>query len=191
MFKPKEHFNFAATPQWKFTLALMVALGFCAMAITSHSLWIDETYTALKAQQSTLPNWCHEMRRASGSDMQMPLYMIWIWVCENFFGSSEIALRAVNLFWFIPGLFALLHSFARRPQLQLSIFITVIFSPFAWYYLNEARPYAMQIGASMFLVAVILRWGEKEFSPTTKESFWVWGFATALVALSGASMLGM
>ena len=162
-----------------------------ALAISNQSLWIDETYTALKAQQATLPNWWHEMRHAGGSDLQMPLYMIWIWVCEKFSGSSEIALRAVNLFWILPGLIALWCSLARRPQLQLAVFLAAIFNPFVWYYLDEARPYAMQIGASLFLAAALCRWSEKPFFPATSESFWVGGFVVALVALSGASMLGM
>ena len=163
----------------------------CALGISHQSLWIDETYTALKAQQTTLPNWWHEMRRAGGSDMQMPLYMIWIWVCGKFVGSSEIALRAVNLFWILPGLIALWFAVARQPRLQLAIFLVTIFSPFVWYYLDEARPYAMQIGASLFLAAALCRWSEKPISPSSGESIWAWGFVVALLALSGASMLGM
>jgi hypothetical protein len=163
----------------------------CALGISHQSLWIDETYTALKAQQTTLPNWWHEMRRAGGSDLQMPLYMIWIWACEKIFGSSEIALRAVNLFWILPGLIALWVALARQPRLRLAVFLVAVFSPFVWYYLNEARPYAMQIGASFFLAAALCRWSEKINSSSSGESIWVWGFVLALVALSGASMLGM
>ena len=163
----------------------------CVLAISNQSLWIDETYTALKAQQTALPGWWHEMRRAGGSDMQMPLYMVWIWVCEKFFGSSEIALRAVNLFWFLPGLIALWCALARQPQLQLAVFLATACNPFVWYYLDEARPYAMQIGVSLFLAAALCRWSEKPYAPASGESFWVWGFVVALVALSGASMLGM
>jgi hypothetical protein len=163
----------------------------CALGINHQSLWIDETYTALKAQQATFPNWWHEMRRAGGSDIQMPLYMIWIWVCEKFFGSSEIALRAVNLFWILPGLIALWVALARQPRLQLAVFLVAVFNPFVWFYLNEARPYAMQLGASLFLAAALFHWNEKPISAQSGESIWAWGFVVALVALSGASMLGM
>jgi len=173
-------------------LVLLVGILFvCTMAVSHQSLWIDESYTALKAQQATLPNWWIEMRHAGGSDMQMPLYMLWIWGCEKVVGSSEIALRAVNLFWILPGLVALWIALARQPRLQLAVFLVAICNPFVWYYLNEARPYAMQIGASLFLAAALCRWSEKPFSPATGETFWVWGFVLALVALSGASMLGM
>ena len=32
-----------------------------------------------------------------------------------------------------------------------------LFCPFAWYYLDEARPYAMQLGASLLVVASLAR----------------------------------
>jgi hypothetical protein len=126
MLESQNKINFAGAPRWHGTLAWLAVFICCALALTSQSLWIDETYTALKAQQTTLPNWWHELRRVSGSDVQMPLYMIWIWVCEKFFGSSEIALRAVNLFWILPGLIALWVALARQPRLQLAVF----WSPF-------------------------------------------------------------
>ncbi len=181
----------AASPRWHGLLAWLAAFICCALALTSQSLWIDESYTALKAQQTSLAGWWHELLRAGGSDVQMPLYMIWIWVCEKIVGSSEIALRAANLFWIFPGFLALWFSLARRPQLRLAVFLVAVCNPFIWYYLNEARPYAMQIGASLVLAAALCRWSEKPFSPASGEALWVWGFILALLALSGASMLGM
>jgi len=191
MFDQENHFDPAVARKWGVLLVLLAVLGLGAVAISSQSLWIDEVYTALKAQQSTLPNWWIEMRHAGGSDLQMPLYMLWIWVCEKFFGASEIALRAVNLFWVLPGLLAWWVGLARQPRLQLAVFLVTLCNPFVWYYLDEARPYAMQIGASLFLAATLCRWSQKPFSPATRETPWVWGFVVALVALSGASMLGM
>jgi hypothetical protein len=174
------------------TLVFLAGILFvCALAVSNQSLWIDEANTALKAQQTSLPKWWHELLRAGGSDVQMPLYMLWIWLCEKIFGSSEIALRAVNLFWILPGLMAVWLALARQPQLRLPVFLVAVFNPFLWYYLDEARPYAMQIGASLFLAAVLYRWSEKTIPPTSGELIWVWGFVVALVALSGASMLGM
>ena len=174
------------------TLIFCAGIFFAAaLAISGQSLWIDEACTAVKAQQETLPGWWHEMRHIGGSDLQMPLYMLWIWACEKLFGSGEIALRAVNLFWLLPGLLAWWRVLARQPQLQQAFFLVAACNPFVWYYLDEARPYAMQIGASLFLTAALCRWSEQTASPPPGESFWAWGFAGSLVALSGASMLGM
>ncbi|MGO8765719.1 MAG: hypothetical protein ACLQSR_11385 [Limisphaerales bacterium] len=164
-----------------------------ALAINDQSFWIDEASTALKSRQPTLLDWWHEMLRVRGSDMQMPLYMIWIWICGRVVGSGEVALRAVNLFWFAPGMWLLWHSLRRQPRLQLCLFVAAILSPFAWYYLAEARPYAMQMGASLCLLAAILHWSENknEIDPCPVETFWVVGFALAIFALCGASMLGV
>jgi hypothetical protein len=176
---------------WRTLIFFTGILFVGTLGISHQSLWIDETYTALKAQQTTLPNWWQEMRRAGGSDLQMPLYMIWVWICEKFSGSSEIALRAVNLIWILPGLIALWSALARRPPFQLAVFLVAVFNPFLWYYLVEARPYAMQIGASLFLAATLYRWSDENIPATTNELIWVWGFVLSLVALSGASLLGM
>jgi hypothetical protein len=162
----------------------------CLLAISRQSLWVDEAGTALKAQQPTVQEWWRTLYSINGSDLQMPLYMFWIWIFGHIFGTSELALRAVNLFWFAPGLIALLHVFAGRSRLQLAIFLTAISSPFAWYYLNEARPYAMQLGTGLFLAAALCHWSQKS-SAAANEPVWIWSFVFALIALSGSSMLGM
>lgn len=172
-----------------FFIGGILFIGF--FAISNQSLWIDEVNTALKSEQGTLSNWWHEMVKTRGSDMQMPLYMIWIWICGRIFGSSEIAVRAVNLLWFVPGVFMLWCSLARQRRLQSCVFLAVVLSPFAWYYLDEARPYAMQIGASLCLLAAIIHWNESEDVRRCKEMPWVIGFALGLIALCGASMLGV
>ena len=62
-------------------LALMAAL-----ALTNHSFWIDETYSARLAQQPTPAACWHLLREVKGSDPQMPLYIFWLWTCEKFTG---------------------------------------------------------------------------------------------------------
>ncbi len=172
---------------WVYVFGLLLA---GAVAISNQSFWIDEGFAALKAQQPTLKDWWHAMVQFKGSDLQMPFYMLWLWLYGKIFGTTEIALRAANLFWFVPGVVALLRVLARQPRMQLAVFLTAAFSPFAWFYLNEARPYAMQIGAALFLAAALYRWSQK--SPdVSREAGWVAGFVIALIAISGASLLGM
>lgn len=170
---------------------LALACLVCAAAISSQSLWIDEAYAALKAVQPNLHEWWRELVAKDGSDLQMPLYMLWLWVCEKVFGSSEVALRGVNALWFVPGFLALLRVMDRNRGLQMAVFLTILFSPFAWYYLNEARPYAMQLGAALFALAALCHWNHPTTKNETDDRFWVWSFALAVVLLSGASLLGM
>ena len=160
------------------------------LAISQQSFWIDELYTALAAQQPTLDAWWRKMLFENGSNLQTPLYMIWIWVCGNIFGTSEVALRAVNLFWFMPGMLALTWSLARHRSLQLATFLVAALSPFAWYYLNEARPYTMQIGLSLVVFASLFRLALNQDEPS-RERLWVAGLCGGAWLLSASGMLAM
>jgi len=161
-----------------------------ALAISRKSFWIDELYVAFTARQPTLDAWWREVLYAKGSELQMPLYMIWIWGCGKIFGISEVALRAVNLFWFLPGMLALMWSLARHRSLQLATFLVAALSPFAWYYLNEARPYAMQIGTSLVAFALLFRLALNQDQPS-RERLWVAGLCVAFLLLAASSMLAM
>jgi uncharacterized membrane protein len=147
-------------------------------------------YVAFTARQPTLDAWWREVLYAKGSELQMPLYMIWIWGCGKIFGISEVALRAVNLFWFLPGMLALMWSLARHRSLQLATFLVAALSPFAWYYLNEARPYAMQIGTSLVAFALLFRLALNQDEPS-RERLWVAGLCVVSLLLAASSMLAM
>ena len=80
-----------------FLLSLLVGL----IAINRDSFWIDEAFSAHYAVQPTVASWWHYLSGDVGSDTQMPLYMFYLWVWEKFSGSSEWALRAANIPWFL------------------------------------------------------------------------------------------
>ncbi len=163
-------------------------LGFVfVLAISWQSFWIDEMDSTLAAQQPTLDAFWRDLLGKRGSVLQSPLYMIWIWGCGHIFGTSEVALRAVNLFWFLPGMLALMWSLARHRSLQLATFLVAALSPFAWYYLNEARPYAMQTGTSLVVFASLLRLALNQDEPA-REQLWVAGLCVGSLLLSASSM---
>ncbi|HEU5070285.1 MAG TPA: hypothetical protein VFV96_07720 [Verrucomicrobiae bacterium] len=178
----------AAWWPWIFILVLGII---CALAISRESFWIDELYTPRAAEQPTLTAWWKEVFYEKGSNLQAPLYMLWIWVCGQIFGTSELALRAVNLLWFAPALLALTQALVSRPTLQTTALLTTAMGPMTWYYLNEARPYAMQLGTSLYLFAVIIHWRLHPDAAITRERWRVLSFATALVLLCGSSLLAM
>ncbi len=167
-------------------LALMAAL-----ALTNHSFWIDETYSARLAQQPTPAACWHLLREVKGSDPQMPLYIFWLWTCEKFTGSREFALRALNLFWFIPALVVLLRAVAGNRTLQGAVFIVALGSPFAWYYLNEARAYTMQFSTSLILFAILWHWTREKNLRLDCERGWALIFCAAFFCLCGSSLLSM
>lgn len=161
-----------------------------ALAISRQSFWIDEMFSALAAQKPTLDALWREQLSGKGSNLQAPLYMIWIWGCGKIFGTSEVALRAVNLFWFLPGMLTLMWTLARDKSLQLATFLVAALSPFAWYYLNEARPYAMQIGTSLVAFALLFRLASNQDEPS-RERLWVAGLCVVSLLLSASNMLAM
>src|SRR5437879_429416 len=83
------------------TVALAVLISL--VAVSGRSLWIDEALTAVKAMEPTLAGWSQAMLQDKTSDLQMPLYMVYIWGHEKIFGPSEWSLRLANLPWFVAG----------------------------------------------------------------------------------------
>jgi hypothetical protein len=175
-----------AGAQWRW---LLIAIVVCFAAITGQSLWNDEALTAVKAMQPTIHDWWREMTTDKASDLQMPLYMLYVWVFAKFFGTSEWALRCANIPWFVMGIGAFMSAFQGPKKILLAV--VALMSPFAWYYIGEARPYAMQLGASLMIFAALYRFGIAKEIPIPGERKWVTLFFLGVVLLSGSSLLGM
>jgi hypothetical protein len=124
----------------------LVCALLCA-PISNQSLWIDEGTTAGLASQIDVRGLFSTLDVLDTSDPQMPLYLLYMWSWARFFGTSEIALRASNIpFAFLLSLaftWAFGWLFRRR-----FLWILIAFSPFLWFYMNEARPYIPVVGCS-------------------------------------------
>ena len=187
--------NPAAVPQappdagwnWKCAWPDVLALAIGLVAINSQSFWIDETMTAKIASQATISEWWRTLSSWIGSDTQMPGYMFYIWLWVKIFGCSEWGLRASNLPWVVLGFLAI-------PRRQVYYLLALAASPFLWFYLNEARPYTMQISASLILLGSLWRLLELPSGlnlDDRREKILAGCFCFGLVALSGSSLLGM
>jgi hypothetical protein len=166
----------------------VLALAVCLVAISSQSLWIDEAFTAAKATQTTLGGWWHAMFTGKGSDLQMPLYMIYVWGFAKIFGYSEWALRAANIPWFILGTTAFISAFPKPRRFAAAAI--ALLSPFAWEYLDEARPYAMQLGVSLVIFASVSRLIQFPLAPAVERRC-IAAFCAAIIVLCGSSLLGV
>ena len=164
--------------------ALLVAL----LAISTQSFWMDEASTARSVTQPTLGGWWQYLTSHSGTDTQMPLFMLYIWGWVKLFGCTEWGLRAANAPWLVLGFLAL-------PRRQAGYVLVLALSPFLWFYADEARPYVMQIAASLVLAGSLVRLldlaatAPGETAKVERRS--VGGFCFGLIVLSGSSMLGM
>jgi hypothetical protein len=89
----------------------------------------------------------------------------------------------------------LLLGILAWPRRQAGYLLALLLSPFLWFYLNESRPYVMQIGSGLLLAGAIVRLADLTDQTTPAASAnrlkWTWLFCAGLVALSGSSLLGM
>lgn len=141
-------------------LWLLVPATLC-LGITRQSLWIDEGFTVWFASHRSFHSFFTALigTRGSAGDPQLIFYLLHVWTWIKVFGSSELSLRAAN----VP--FALLFIGAmgwasRRLFWHPNLWALFCLSPFFWFYLNEARPYAALIAfssvASIALIAYLV-----------------------------------
>ncbi len=123
----------------------MLTVLACLLWVSSDSFWIDEGNAAAKAVQDSIPAWYGALVKGGGSDAQMPGFMLYGWFWEKVFGSEEYGLRASNLLWYFLALWYM--RFSRLEMLALAL------SPFVLYYLDEFRPYMMQIAGGAMAIS--------------------------------------
>jgi hypothetical protein len=135
-------------------LALCLIVSF--LSISTQSFWIDEGNSAFRAIQPTLAEFWVQNIRFGGSDLQMPGYMLSLWAWEKIFGSSEYALRAINIPFFLVTVCAVLFAFQEKPLTRLLFASLLCLSPMVWIYMDEARPYIFQLcGATLMLIGMV------------------------------------
>ena len=167
----------------------LLGLAVCLVAISRQSVWIDEALTAKEISQPTPAGLWQVLLHDKGSDLQMPLYIGYMWAFARIFGTSEWTMRAANIPWFIAAvaIFACAFSRAKRPAMML----VVLGCPFVWYYLDEARPYAMQFSGTLIVFAALYRLSAGDASAHQTEHWWVMAFFLGVILLCGSSLLGM
>jgi hypothetical protein len=180
--------SFVPCPRREVALLCGLALVLI-LAVNRQSLWIDEANTAASSSQGSLADWWRTLNEIGGSDLQMPGYMLYMWGWVKVAGNSEWALRAAGLIWLVPGLVAMASGFSR-PIRRAGVMLVAVSNAFVWYYAGEARPYAMQLGASCLIFAALHRLGRDELS-RRQQSLWLSGFLFGLVILCGSSLLGV
>jgi hypothetical protein len=158
-------------------------------AVSGGSFWIDEAGTAYAADQATMGQWWHYISTSRFTEVQMPLYSIFVWTYAKFFGVGEFPLRLAGAIWLVPGLAAFVVSFPRGGR-RLAALLVAATNAFVWYYANEARTYAMQLGGSFLVFAALNRLASRQDS-IGEERRWLYGFAFGLFVVCAGSMLGM
>lgn len=134
----------------RFVLPLLAAVIVGLAYTSSQSFWIDEGGTMFRAMMPSLKEWWAMMFHLRGSDVQMPLYMLYAWFWHQHLGAvSEYALRLSNLPWLVLAVVVL----ARVRFWPLVCLV----SPFVLYFVDEFRPYMLQIAAGSCAAAALGR----------------------------------
>ena len=176
-------------------LVIPAVLLVSVLAISGRSLWIDEACTAMKVLPDSLSAWWIVFSQDRSADLQMPLYMFYMWGWCRLFGTSEWSLHAANAPWFVLGVTSLALAFPANDRRRLAVVTIALLCPFAWYYLDEARPYSMQLGAALLTAGGLIRLQRLTSASTgstgARGAGPIAAFALGISVLSGSSLTGM
>src|SRR3972149_8655532 len=133
----------------KYLLPLILILGLTLRFIAiNQSLWLDEAIGALVVKSQT---YVQILREFPLHDNHPPLYYLSLKLWSDIFGYSEVALRSLSeLFGVLTIFFVYKIGKLISPRLGILAALLLATSPFAIYYSQEARMYAM----AAFLAAV-------------------------------------
>jgi hypothetical protein len=85
----------------------------------------------------------------------MPGYYLYLWLWAQLFGTGEWAMRLANAPW--AALFTTSLSWGAEFVFPIRrTWLIACLSPFMWFYMNEARPYAMLMAISMVTSVAVL-----------------------------------
>lgn len=161
----------------------LVSIAVGLLMVSSESLWIDEGQTWLFARERSFSDWKAALLSNVKSEAQMPLGVFLAWLGARIIGEGEWQLRSLNVLWIgLAGvaMARLGQTLGRRELLPL-----FLAHPFAWYYANEARPYALIICASAWLLAVWAAVHERRILTTAT----LWGIGVVAALGLAASLL--
>ena len=154
------------------------------MMVSSDSIWIDEAQTWTYASLGSVSDLFQELATDTKSEAQMPLGMLAAWAWAKVGGTSEWALRAPNMIYALGAILVFFRLGKKLAQPWLPFFFAI--QPFLWFYVNEARPYSMQIFGGSLLLAGLIE------VVSGKRDGWAWLglWASGSFITAGASMLG-
>lgn len=108
----------------------------------TEGIWRDEAFSYLLAKHSFI-----EIIFLTVKDFNPPLYYFLLHIWMSLFGTSEIAMRSLSLFFYVIGVFCIYELFKvilnkTHKQAALYTFLSAL-NPIVFYYAFETRMYSM------------------------------------------------
>jgi hypothetical protein len=170
---------------------LVIALISCAVLVlapSDRSLWIDEGWSArMIMAPGNLVQWWHMTLHDSAAMATQFGHSLTGFLLGHIFGYSEQGLRMANLVWAFAGVaaFALAGRKLGLPWLPLVFAV----NPFVWFYVDEVRPYAMQLAGGSWMMLAFLYITSPD-TPAHSRAFWTNVFWLSCFLVYSASVLG-
>lgn len=173
-------------------VVVVLAIVSSMYAITAHGFWLDELGTHRLAT-SQGGQWLARFLAEETSDLQMPLYHVYIYAWSQIFGLGEMALRMANLPFYVIALVLVAWQLRRDWLLASCATLCVGLHPVIWYYLNDARPYAMIYAASAIVMTSLwVLHSEAARGPDSANTKHVWIIlCLGSVLLAGSHMVAV
>lgn len=159
-----------------------VLISACLIALmpSTQSFWVDEAVDAMYAMQGSFSELITLLSIDPKSQAQMPLGMITLWAWAQGFGTSEFALRSINMVWIALTVY-LFVRIGRQTGIRM-LWVAVLVHPFIWYYANEARPYAMQIALGTWVIERMIHTIQQQ-QPGAVIGLWIASIPFAAVSI--------
>jgi hypothetical protein len=170
---------------WRYLALFTLSCTLLTLMISGDSIWIDEAYNARFAKLYGWNDFVKIFLQDHRSENQMPFGMFFSWICGSIFGTSELSLRGINIIWGITAIWAFYRIGKNSRTPWLPLFLSI--QPFFWFYMNEARPYAMQIAGGSLLMLFLLG---ISLDPRNEKG-WLPAYLTGGGILCGSSLLGV
>lgn len=166
----------------------MISCALLVLAPSDRSLWIDEGWSArVIMAPGNLAQWWQMTLNDSAAMATQFGHSLTGFLLGRIFGYTELGLRMANLVWAFAGVaaFALAGKKLGLPWLPL-IFAA---NPFVWFYVDEVRPYAMQIAGGSWMMLAFLHITSRDTSAHSR-TLWTNVFWLSCFIVYSASVLG-
>ena len=139
---------------WVFlTMGVGAAVGLGFSTITRGSVWFDEAFSEHITRHSFF-----DILRYTAADVHPPLYYWALKIWRMLFGSSELALRSLSLF-FLAATIVVVYVLVRRTftrSAAITSMTLLVLSPMLCRYGVEARMYTMELFIIVAATAALL-----------------------------------